>query len=98
MNALRAAVAPAVGPLHRDGRGPQGNVIGDYRTLEPQAQQHTQTASAGAESTGRAERHRSWGSVGVQRPDGPGGSGLEAGRRLARLDPARLGRGGAGGG
>jgi hypothetical protein len=27
-----------VGPPHRDGRGPQGDVIGDYRTLEPQAQ------------------------------------------------------------
>ena len=34
MNALRAAVAPAVGPPHRDGRGPQRDVIGDYRTLE----------------------------------------------------------------
>ena len=37
MNALRAAVARAVGPPHRDGRGPQGDVIGDYRALEPQA-------------------------------------------------------------
>jgi hypothetical protein len=40
MNALRAAVAPAVGPPHRDGRGPQRDVIGDYRTLERRHSAH----------------------------------------------------------